>query len=65
MGIWSHRRKTYFILWKRLNENVLYFFKKHKINIIDFEMKKTLPLPKEELKSHKDGKFCYIWGKRT
>ena len=30
-------------------------------NIID--LKKMLPLTKEELKSHQDGKFCYIFGK--
>ena len=33
-------------------------------NIIDLEKKKMLPLAKEELKSHKDAKICYISGKR-
>ena len=31
--------------------------------MIDFEMKKMLPLTKKELKSHKDAKQCYICGK--
>ena len=33
-------------------------------DIIDFEKKKTLPLTKEELKSHQSPKVCYICGKR-
>ena len=31
--------------------------------MIDFEMKKMLPLTKKELKSHEDAKQCYICGK--
>ena len=33
-------------------------------NIIDFEKKKMLPLKKEELRSHKNARNCYICGKR-
>ena len=33
-------------------------------NIIDFELKKMLPLTKEELKSYQDAKLCYICRKR-
>ena len=33
-------------------------------NVINFEKKKILQLPKEELKSHQDTKVCYICGKR-
>ena len=36
--------------------------KEHAKNMIDFEMKKMLPLTKNELKSHKDAKQCYICG---
>ena len=32
----------------------------HAKNIIEFEKKKTLPLSKEELKSHQDSKVRYI-----
>ena len=32
----------------------------HVKNIIEFEKKKTLPLSKEELKSHQDPKVRYI-----
>ena len=38
--------------------------REHTKNIIDFQKKKMLPLTKEELKSHKDTKVCYICGKR-
>ena len=38
--------------------------REHAKNIIGFENKKMLPLTKEELKSHKDTKACYISGKR-
>ena len=34
--------------------------REHMKNIFDFEKKKKLPLTKEELKSHEDGKVCYI-----
>ena len=37
--------------------------REHTKNIIDFEKKKMLLLTKEELKSHQDGKVCYICGK--
>ena len=33
-------------------------------NRIDFEIKKILPLTKEELKSHQDAKVCYNCEKR-
>ena len=57
------------------NKHVLYrekycmknFFtplKEHVKNIINFEKKKMLPLPKEEPKSHEDVKVCYIFRKR-
>ena len=36
----------------------------HAKNIIEFEKKKTLPLSKEELKSHQDSKVRYICWKR-
>ena len=45
---------------KRLYESL----REHAKNIIDFEKKNMLPLPKEELKSHQDAKVCYICGKR-
>ena len=32
--------------------------------IVDFEKRKILPLPKEELKSHQDANVFYICGKR-
>ena len=38
--------------------------KKPAKSIIDFEKNKTVPLTKEELKSHQDAKVCYICGKR-
>ena len=38
--------------------------REHAKNIIDFEKKKMLPITKEELKSHRDAKVCYICGKR-
>ena len=36
----------------------------HAKNIIDFEKKNMLPLTKEELKSHRDTKVCYMCGTR-
>ena len=39
--------------------------REHAKNIIDFQKKKVPPVTKEELKSHKDAKVCYIRGERT
>ena len=39
--------------------------RKESKNIIDLEKKKMLLLAKEELKSHKDAKICYISGKES
>ena len=44
---------------------VLYFFKRTRKNITDFEKKKMLPLIKEHSKSHQDTKGCYICEKNT
>ena len=38
--------------------------REHAKNIIDFEMKKMSPLPKEELKSYQNANVYYICGKR-
>ena len=38
--------------------------REHAKNVIGFEKKKLLPLTNEELKSHQDGKECYICEKR-
>ena len=38
--------------------------KEHATNVINFEKKKVLPLIKEEVKSHQDAKFRYIWKKK-
>ena len=40
-------KAQHILYWKRLYKNVLYFFKRHAKNIIDFEKKKMLPLTKE------------------
>ena len=34
--------------------------REHGKNIIDFQKKKMIPLTKEDVKSHQDGKLCYI-----
>ena len=34
--------------------------REHRKNIIDFQKKKMIPLTKEDVKSHQDGKLCYI-----
>ena len=57
LGIWSHRKQTYFISRKRLYEKFL-------IEKLILKIKKMLPLTKEELKSHQDANICDIWGKR-
>ena len=38
--------------------------REHAKSIIDFEKKKMLPLTKEELISHQDGRNCCICGNR-
>ena len=38
--------------------------REHAKNVIGFEKKKLSPLTNEELKSHQDGKECYICEKR-
>ena len=64
LGIWSHRKQTYFISRKRIYKKVFWILLEQAINIIDFEKKKLLSLTKEELKSHQDAKVSYICGKR-
>ena len=64
LRIWSHRKQTCFISWKRLHEKVFYFCKRTSKKIVDFEKRKIWPLPKEELKSHQDANVFYICGKR-
>ena len=34
--------------------------REHGKNIIYFQKKKMIPLTKEDVKSHQDGKLCYI-----
>ena len=41
------------------------FLREHAKNTIDFEKKKMLPLTKEELKSHQDGKLCVTFAKNN
>ena len=68
LEIWSYRKQTYFLLWKRLYEKEFEFctsLKEHTKNIIDFEKKKIVRLTKEESKSHQDSKVCYICGKES
>ena len=38
--------------------------REHAKNITDFKNKKKIPLTKEELKSHQNGKNCYICRER-
>ena len=35
-------------------------FSEHAKSVIDFEMKKVLPLIRKESESNEDGKVCYI-----
>ena len=37
--------------------------RQHVTNVINFEKKKILPLPKKELKLHQDATECYIYVK--
>ena len=39
--------------------------REHAKYIIDFEIKRMLPLTKEELKSYQAAKLCYVCGKRS
>ena len=61
MAFWKHRKQIYFVSWGRLYTSL----KEHATNVINFEKKKVLPLIKEEVKSHQDAKFCYIWKKKS
>ena len=54
----SYRKQAYFIMWERFMEKSCYSVKEHATDIFNFEKKKTLPLTKEELKSHLDTKNC-------
>ena len=45
-------------------EKILYFFKRIRKRISDFEKKRMLPLTKGERKSHHDAKVCYVCRKR-
>ena len=48
----------------RFMKNFRTYLREHATSVINYEMKKMLPLTKEELKSHKKAKACYICGKR-
>ena len=63
LGIWLHKRQTYFISWKRLYEKVLWIVKRTSKKYNWFWKEKMLPLTRKELKSHEDGRVCYISGK--
>ena len=60
LGIWSHRKQTYLMPWKRLHEKVCEFWEQAKKII---EKKRILPLTKDELKSHQDAKVLCFSGK--
>ena len=49
---------------KRFYEKVLWFFKRTRKKYNCFFLKE-LSLREEELKSHQDGKICFICGERT
>ena len=44
LGIWSHRKQTYFISQKDFMEKFCTSLREHAKNVIDFENKKILPL---------------------
>ena len=63
LRIWSHRKHTLH-LGKYYIKTFCESLRKHVKNITDFEKENMLPLTKEELKSHKDARNCYICGGR-
>ena len=66
-------RTLFYIYKKTFSKNFYEYIRRENLSnkivwnyskiMIDFEMKKMLPLTKKELKSHKDAKQCYICGK--
>ena len=64
LGIGLHRKQPYFTSWKILYGKVLYFFKRTRKNMIDFEKKKNDTVNKRRIKIAPRYKIkLYLWKK--